>query len=59
MKYEGFRTYCISLILHKMSRQNAENLIDWIFPIEYADLYEKKLTDSDEFLKYATKVLGE
>lgn len=57
MKYEEFIEYCISLVSHKMSRTTAKHLIDWMFPEEYSDLYEKKLTDSDEFINYATKVL--
>lgn len=59
MVYEDFREYCISLIIHKMSRITAENLVDWIFPKEYKDKYEEKLAASDEFLNYTTKVLGD
>jgi len=59
MSYEDFREYCIRLIIHKMSRMTAENLVDWMFPEEYKDKYEEKLVKSDEFLKYTTKVLGE
>lgn len=58
MNYEEFREYCITLLCWKMSRSTAENLVDWIFPEEYAELYEKKLAESDEFTNYATKVLG-
>ena len=59
MAYEEFREYCISLIIHKMGRILAENLVDWVFPKEYKDKYEEKLAESDEFLKYTTKVLGD
>lgn len=59
MKYEEFRDYCISLICWKMSRSTAESLIDWMFPEEYAELYEKKLAESDEFINYTTRVLSE
>lgn len=59
MSYEDFKEYCISLIIHKMSSTMAENLVDWIFPEEYKDMYEEKLKESDEFLNYTTKVLGE
>lgn len=43
MKYDEFVEYCISLVSHKMTRTTAGNLIDWMFPEEYAELYEKKL----------------
>lgn len=59
MNYEDFREYCVNLIIHKMYRMTAENLVDWIFPKEYKDKYEEKLAASDEFLNYTTKVLGE
>lgn len=57
MKYEEFIEYCIGLVSHRMARTTAKNLFDWMFPEEYAELYEKKLADSDEFINYATKVL--
>lgn len=58
MKYEEFIEHCIRLVLHKMTRTTAGHLIDWMFPEEYAELYEKKLADSDDFIKYVTRVLS-
>jgi len=57
MKYEEFVEYCINLVSHRMTRTTAKNLIDWVFPEEYAEQYEKNLAESSEFIVYATKVL--
>lgn len=58
MTYQEFVEYCLQFLTMRMSETTANILIEELFPVDQADLWESHMELSGQFLVYAEKVLN-